>query len=104
MGHKTFKKGAKQILKEMVQDVLFVGLSLRLPPRHYEITKGLPTISIVARWNEGCAAIWERAVARIKRFVDSKRIASNSLDQIDIGVEMIDEKLIYRDRSDPALF
>ncbi|KAK4234410.1 hypothetical protein C8A03DRAFT_37827 [Achaetomium macrosporum] len=58
------------------------------------LMKGQPAILFVARWlDESCSITWGRAVTRVKKFVDSKRLASKRLAQLDIAVEMIAEEL-----------
>lgn len=75
-------------------EVLEVELVSRIPYIGTELpTKGQPTILIVARWtDESCSATWERAVSKIKKFVDSKRVTNGNLDHLDIAVEMIAEE------------
>ncbi|KAK0715993.1 hypothetical protein B0H67DRAFT_554408 [Lasiosphaeris hirsuta] len=95
LGPRTLQDEAKRILAaEMVQDVLSVELLSRMPYDTDTITRGQPTILIVARWvNDSCSEVWGRAVSRIKKFVDSTRLASDRLDLVDIAIEMIAEEL-----------
>ncbi|KAK3345842.1 hypothetical protein B0T25DRAFT_611784 [Lasiosphaeria hispida] len=95
LGHRTLENEARRILSdEQVKDVLSVELMSRMPSNIDTLIKGQPTILIVARWlDESCSAIWGRAVSRIKKFIDSKRLASKNLSQLDIAVEMIAEEL-----------
>lgn len=79
---------------ENVQDVVSVELCLRM---HCDLdtTEGHPTILIVARWvNDGCSYVWGRAVSRIKKFVDSTRVANGNLEGVDIAVEIVAEDLV----------
>ncbi|KAK0713315.1 hypothetical protein B0T26DRAFT_781965, partial [Lasiosphaeria miniovina] len=95
LGGATLTKEARRILSvEMVSEVVSVELVSRAPFVETDgPTIGQPTILIVARWlDEGCSAIWERAVSKIKKLVDSRRVESGNLGEIDIAVEMIAEE------------
>jgi hypothetical protein len=96
LGGETLENETRRILsEERVKDVTEVNLVSRIPYDVDTLMKGQPTIIIVARWmDDGCSVSWGRAVTRIKKFIDSKRLASKSLAQVDIAVEMIAEELV----------
>ncbi|GAB1312080.1 hypothetical protein MFIFM68171_02290 [Madurella fahalii] len=95
LGAATLTNEARRILSfERVSGVVSVELVSRVPYIGTDgPTMGQPTVLIVARWlDEGCSAIWERAVSKIKKSVDSKRVENGNLGNIDIAVEMIAEE------------
>ncbi|KAH6856407.1 hypothetical protein B0I37DRAFT_367311 [Chaetomium sp. MPI-CAGE-AT-0009] len=88
LGQGVLESETKKILSaEKVSDVISVNLTSR---------EGRPTILIVAPWEEGCSALWEAVVRRVKKLVDSKRLTSGRLRGIDIAVEMIAEELTLK--------
>ncbi|KAK3364745.1 hypothetical protein B0T24DRAFT_638557 [Lasiosphaeria ovina] len=95
LGGATLANEARRILTiEQVLGVISVELVARFP---YIGTNGAatgqPTVLIVARWlDEGCSTLWERAVRRIKKSVDLKRLQNGNLSNIDIAVEIIAEE------------
>lgn len=95
VGPNTLEDQTKKVLAaEMVQDILSVELCSRLPDGTDTVKTGQPTVLIVACWvDESCSAVWGRAIARIKKYIDSTRLASKRLDQLDIAVEMIADEL-----------
>ncbi|KAK3362336.1 hypothetical protein B0T25DRAFT_467549 [Lasiosphaeria hispida] len=95
LGAMTLKNEARRILSdEKVSDILSIELTSRIPYIGTDLpTKGQPTILIVARWlDESCSTTWERAVSKIKKFIDSKRVTNRNLRHLDIAVEMIAEE------------
>ncbi|KAK4152571.1 hypothetical protein C8A00DRAFT_44382 [Chaetomidium leptoderma] len=93
LGQNVIMKEAAKILAAEKIRALDVALVSRGDP---EIFQGPPTVLIVARWEEGCAAAWERAVRGLKKFVDSRRLKSDKLGHLDIAVEIIAEELTLR--------
>ena len=94
IGERVLVEGARNILsEEKVNYVDSVSLVTRTPLRSGGvITKGQPTILIVARWvDAGCSVIWGNAVPRIKRFIDRTCSATGN-SKLDIAVEMIAEE------------
>ena len=92
IGKTTLVNGTLKILStEKVGHVISVELVSRAPQRSNILPQGQPTILIVARWVDGCSVIWGRAVPKIKKFIDSKRLSSKNPD-VDIAVEMIGEE------------
>lgn len=92
IGKTTLVNETRKILSaEKVNHVMSVELVSRTPQRSNILPQGQPTILIVARWVDGCSVIWGRAVARIKKFIDAKRLSSKNPD-VDIAVEMIGEE------------
>jgi hypothetical protein len=70
--------------------------SVELVSRIHPVTcKSRPTILIVAPWHASPSP-WERAVERVKRFVDTKRLTSQRLSDFDIAVEMVAEDLTVK--------
>lgn len=95
LGRGVLESETKKILSaEGVTDVI----SVELTPRDVELTcqEGRPTIFIVARWEDGYSDFWEAVVRKVKKLVDSKRLTSEKLGDIDIAVEMIAEELTLK--------
>ncbi|KAK0654925.1 hypothetical protein B0T16DRAFT_314441, partial [Cercophora newfieldiana] len=93
IGEQVLADGAREILSaQKVDGVVLVDLTSRVPQRSGATLEGQPTIFIVARWiDDGCSVIWERAVSKIKKFVDSKRLESKN-PELDIAVEIVAEE------------
>ncbi|KAK3360822.1 hypothetical protein B0T24DRAFT_643583, partial [Lasiosphaeria ovina] len=94
LGAEALANEATRILTiEKVEGVVSVEIASRVPYIGTIGEMGQPTLLIVARWlDEGCSAIWERAVRRIKKSVDLKRLQNGNLSNIDIAVEIIAEE------------
>jgi hypothetical protein len=95
LGQRVLERETEKILSdEKVDNVIDVDLTSRLCTDSGGITaEGRPTILIVAAWKEGCSALWETVVRRVKKLVDSKRFTREKLRDVDIAVEMIAEEL-----------
>jgi hypothetical protein len=86
LGRPVLESETKRILSvEGVDSVASVELTSR---------ERRPTIFIVARWEDGCSDLWEAVVRKVKKLVDSKRLTSEKLGDVDIAVEMIAEELM----------
>ncbi|KAH6632017.1 hypothetical protein F5144DRAFT_572823 [Chaetomium tenue] len=95
LGRGVLESETKKILSaEGVTDVISVELTSRDVEYTYRETH--PTIFIVARWEDGCSDLWEAVVRKVKKLVDSKRLTSEKLGDIDIAVEMIAEEFTLK--------
>lgn len=95
IGPGVLEMEAEKILEdENVKNVISVELWSRIHPDAETTSEGRPTILIVASWDKYLSSsLWEQAVRKLKKFVDSRRLTSNKIRHLDIAVEMIAEEL-----------